>query len=76
MIAYRAMVDVPASTVAKLSGSLAAHRRRIGTRKGRPVLGWWRQAVLVLRWFRQDTPNPAGGPECRDRHLHHLPVPA
>lgn len=54
MIAYRATLDVPVRTIRQLAAWLAAHRRRIGTRKGRRVLGCYRQAVLVLRWFRDD----------------------
>jgi hypothetical protein len=55
VIAYRATLDVPARTVQRLAAWLATHRRQIGTRKGRRVLGCYRQAVLVLRWFRDDT---------------------
>lgn len=51
---YRATLDVPVATVQQLAAWLAAHRRRIGTRTGRRVLGCYRQAVLVLRWFRDD----------------------
>ncbi|PJE93866.1 IS5/IS1182 family transposase [Streptomyces carminius] len=36
-----------------LSRLLAAHRRRIGTPRGSRALGPFRQAVLVLRWFRE-----------------------
>jgi hypothetical protein len=56
VITYRATLDVPVRTVHKLAAWLAAHRRRVGTRKGRRVLGCYRQAVLVLRWLRADTP--------------------
>jgi hypothetical protein len=52
---YRATLDVPISTVWQLSGWLAVHRRRLGTRKGRRALSCYRQALLVLRWFRDDT---------------------
>ncbi len=55
VIAYRATLDVPVRTARQLAAWLAAHRRRIGTRKGRRVLGCYRQAVLVLRWFHDDT---------------------
>ena len=55
MIAYRATLDVPAETVWKLSGWLAAHRKTLGTRKGRRAASCYRQAVMVLRWFRDDT---------------------
>lgn len=55
MITYRATLDVPQETVWKLSGWLAAHRRALGTRKGRRAATCYRQAVMVLRWFRDDT---------------------
>jgi hypothetical protein len=55
VIAYRATLDVPAETVWKLAGWLAARRRLLGTRKGRRAASCYRQAVLVLRWFRDDT---------------------
>jgi hypothetical protein len=55
VIAYRATLDVPVRTVQRLAAWLATHRRQIGTRKGRRVLGCYRQAVMVLRWFRDDT---------------------
>ena len=38
----------------KLSGWLAAHRRALGTRKHRRAASCYQQAVLVLRWFRDD----------------------
>src|SRR4051812_43194521 len=34
---------------------VAGHAPQIGTRKGRRVLGCYHQAVMVLRWFRDDT---------------------
>jgi hypothetical protein len=55
VIAYRATLDVPVRTVQRLAAWLATHRRQIGTRTGRRVLGCYRQAVMVLRWFRDDT---------------------
>lgn len=51
MITYAATLDVPRPVVDHLARLLAAHRRRIGTPKGSRVLGCFRQAVLVLRWF-------------------------
>jgi hypothetical protein len=56
VITYRATLDVPQETVWKLSGWLSAHRRALGTRKGRRAATCYRQAVMVLRWFRQNTP--------------------
>ncbi|OQD56851.1 transposase [Streptomyces phaeoluteigriseus] len=52
MVTYPAMLDVPRPVVEVLARLLAAHRRRIGTPKGSRALGPFRQAMLVLRWFR------------------------
>ena len=52
MVTYAATLDVPRHVVEFLARLLAAHRRRIGTPKGSRALGPFRQAVLVLRWFR------------------------
>ncbi|MEV6533483.1 hypothetical protein AB0M86_28435, partial [Streptomyces sp. NPDC051639] len=49
LVTYVATLDVPRHVVDYLSRLLAAHRRRIGSR----ALGPFRQAVLVLRWFRE-----------------------
>ncbi|WP_245700742.1 transposase family protein [Geodermatophilus siccatus] len=38
-----------------MSGLLAAERRRRGTRGRRRALGYYRQAVLLLRWFLDGT---------------------
>ncbi|MGD9483660.1 transposase family protein [Streptomyces sp. TRM70308] len=53
MVTYVATLDVPRHVVHYLSRLLAAHRRQIGTPRGSRVLGPFRQAVLVLRWFRE-----------------------
>ncbi|MFE7232442.1 transposase family protein [Streptomyces sp. NPDC057596] len=53
MVPYAATLDVPRRTAEFLARLLAAHRRRIGTPKGSRALGPFRQAVLVLRWFRE-----------------------
>ena len=53
MVTYVATLDVPRPVVEYLSRLLAAHRRRIGTPKGSRALGTFRQAVLILRWFRE-----------------------
>jgi DDE superfamily endonuclease len=55
VITYRGTLDVPAETVCKLSGWLAAHRHIPGTRKGRRAASCYRQALMVARWFRDDT---------------------
>lgn len=48
------MLDVPRELAQYLSRLLHAERRRRGTRKNSRVLTCFRQAVLGLRWFRQD----------------------
>ncbi|MEU1408625.1 hypothetical protein ABZ471_41190 [Streptomyces sp. NPDC005728] len=53
MVIYAAALDVPRHVVEYLSRLLAAHRRRLGTPRGSRALGPFRQAVLVLRRFRE-----------------------
>ncbi|MDT0347408.1 transposase family protein [Streptomyces litchfieldiae] len=53
MVTYVATLDVPRHVVEFLARLLAAHRRRIGTPRRSRALGPFRQAVLVLRWFRE-----------------------
>lgn len=53
LVTYVATLDVPRHAVDYLSRLLAAHRRRIGTPRGSRAPGPFRQAVLVLRWFRE-----------------------
>src|SRR3954454_24846540 len=50
-----AVLPAPDETVLFVSGLLAAGRRRRGTRRVRRALGCYRQAVLILRWFLDDT---------------------
>lgn len=52
MVTYPAMLDVPRPVVEFLARLLAAHRRVIGTPSGSRASGPFRQAVLVLCWFR------------------------
>jgi hypothetical protein len=47
------MLDVPRHVLEYLSRLLAGQRRIIGTPKGSRAVGTFRQAVLVLRWFRE-----------------------
>lgn len=54
-VTYEAVLDVSEDTVLFLFGLLHAERRRRGTRKGRCRLSTYKQAVLVLRWFFDDT---------------------
>jgi hypothetical protein len=53
LVTYTATLDVPRHIVDFLARLLAAHRRRIGTPRGSRALGPFRQALLVLRWFRE-----------------------
>ncbi|MFF5333652.1 transposase family protein [Streptomyces sp. NPDC013181] len=53
MVTYVATLGVPRHVVEFLARLLAAHRWRIGTPKGSRALGPFRQAVLVLCWFRE-----------------------
>ena len=48
------MLDVPRELAQYLSRLLYSERRRRGTRKNSRVLTCFRQAVLGLRWFRQN----------------------
>ncbi len=54
-VTYTAVLPIAQETVQFVSGLLAAERRRRGTRGRRRALGCYRQAVLVLRWFRDGT---------------------
>jgi hypothetical protein len=52
-VTYGATLDVPRHVVEYLARLLAGQRRRLGTPHGSRALGTFRQAVLVLRWFRE-----------------------
>jgi hypothetical protein len=54
VIAYRAMLDVPRELAQYVGRLLAAERRRRGTRKRSRALTCFWQAVLGLRWFREN----------------------
>lgn len=54
-VTYTAVLEVSEDGVLFLSALLHAERRRRGTRKGTRALGTYKQAVLVLRWFLEDT---------------------
>ncbi|SCF72153.1 transposase family protein [Streptomyces sp. Cmuel-A718b] len=53
MVTCAATLDVPRHIVVYRSRLLAGHRRRLNTPRGSRALGRFRQAVLVLRWFRE-----------------------
>jgi hypothetical protein len=55
VIAYRATVDVPRELAQFTAKLLTAERRRRGTPKGSRALTCFWQAVLGLRWFRDQT---------------------
>ena len=52
MITYCATLVVPASTLAQVSGWLAAHRRAHDARPWQRAATRYVQAVLVLRWYQ------------------------
>jgi hypothetical protein len=54
VIAHRATLDVPRELVQYLGRLLAAERHRRGTRTGTRALTCFWQAVLGLRWFREN----------------------
>ena len=54
MITYSATLDVPAETATLLTELLIAERLRRGTGVGARAASAREQAVLVLRWFRED----------------------
>jgi len=49
------VLDVRRATAEHLAKLLREHRGRLGTRKGTRALSVFKQAVLVLRWFVDDT---------------------
>src|SRR3712207_8731496 len=54
VITYSATLDVPEATAVLLTDLLIAERRRRGTGIGARAASARDQAILVLRWFRQD----------------------
>lgn len=54
-VSYEAVLDVSEGSVLFLSGLLRQEQVRRGTRAGTRSLGTYKQAVLVLRWFFDDT---------------------
>jgi len=55
VITYSATLDVPEATLTQFTGWLQDHRLVLGTRKGARTATCHTQALLVLRWFRDDT---------------------
>lgn len=66
MVPYTATLDVDQATVWHLSALLNTERRRRGTRTGTRSLTCYKQAVLILRWFRDATAIDA---LARDNHI-------
>lgn len=54
-VTYTAVLEVSEDSVLFLSALLHGERQRRGTRKGTRALSTDKQAVLVLRWFLDDT---------------------
>jgi hypothetical protein len=54
VITYSATLDVPEATAALLTDLLIVERRRRGTGIGARAASARDQALLVLRWFRDD----------------------
>src|SRR3954463_5164504 len=75
VITHSATLDVPAETATLLTELLVAERLRRGTGVGARAASARDQAILVLRWFRQDV-RPEGARR-RDLDLagHRLPLP-
>lgn len=55
MITYRASLDVPNETLRAVTGWLRAHRRVHDRRPWQRAATVFVQAVMVLRWFKDDT---------------------
>ncbi|MFE2103858.1 hypothetical protein [Streptomyces sp. NPDC059468] len=75
LVAHAAALGVPRHIVEFLARVLATHRRWIGTPKRSPAAGPFRQAVLLLRWFREHGCVHCLGPGRRDLPGHQLPLP-
>src|SRR3712207_3884819 len=58
VITYSATLDVPEASAVLLTDLLIAERRRRGTGIGARSSDLRTQAILVLRWFREDTGMP------------------
>lgn len=55
MITCRATLPVPYETVARVSGWIGTHRRRVDARPWQRAATCWTQASMVLRWFTDGT---------------------
>jgi len=52
---YSAILDIPRDTVAYLANLLLQRRQVLSTRTGRRALSVGKQALLILRWFLDNT---------------------
>lgn len=55
MLSYRATLDVPSETAARVSAWIQAHRKRVDARPWQRGATCWTQAILVLRWLKDGT---------------------
>lgn len=55
MLTYRATLDVPIDTLARVARWIQAHRARVDARPWQRAATCWTQAVLVLRWLIDHT---------------------
>jgi DDE superfamily endonuclease len=55
VLTYRATLDIPIETVARVSRWIQAHRSRVDTRPWQRAATCWTQAILVLRWLVEGT---------------------
>lgn len=55
MLSYRATLDVPTETAARISRWIQAHRNRVDVRPWQRAATCWTQAVLALRWLIDGT---------------------
>lgn len=55
MLTYRATLDVPHETVARVSRWIQAHRERVDVHPWQRAATCWTQAILVLRWLKDGT---------------------
>lgn len=55
VLSYRATLDVPLTTAARVSRWIQAHRARVDTAPWQRAATCWTQAILVLRWLKDGT---------------------
>lgn len=55
MLTYRATLDVPHETVARVARWIQVHRARVDAHPWQRAATCWTQAILVLRWLKDGT---------------------